>query len=174
MRLIIYLNILILLGISQISQAQNMYFPPDAPSNDWETTAAEDLGWCTDSIQALYQYLDSENTRAFLVLKDGKIVLEQYFGTHTQDSIWVWFSAGKSLRAALVGIAQEEGLLNIQDKTSDYLGRGWTNMDSLREDSIKIWHQLTMTTGIDPNISFDCTDPTCLEYAAPVGTQWVY
>jgi len=41
-------------------------------------------------------------------VKDGKIVLEKYFGTFTKDSLWYWASAGKTLTAFLVGKAQDE------------------------------------------------------------------
>ena len=34
---------------------------------------------------------------------------------------------GKTLTATVTGIAQQEGLLNINNKVSDYLGTGWTS-----------------------------------------------
>ncbi len=151
--------------------AQTPYFPP--ATGTWETIPPSELNWCQEPIDELYDFLETEQTKSFIVLKDGKIVLEHYFGTYTQDSLWVWFSAGKSLRAMLVGIAQEDGLLSIDDKTSDYLGTGWTSMPQQQEDSITIWHHLTMTTGLDET-DFSCTDPTCLTYAAPAGTRWFY
>jgi len=155
-----------------ISFAQYLYFPP-SDSNDWDTLSPASLGWCPDSIEALYHFLETEQTKSFIVLKDGKVVLEQYFGTYTQDSLWFWFSAAKSLRAALVGIAQEEGYLDIHDRTSDYLGSGWTSLPPEKEDSITLWHQLTMTTGLDET-EFSCTDPECLTYLADAGTRWAY
>jgi len=102
--------------------------------------------------------LELQGTKSFILLKNGKIVLERYFGTFSQDSSWVWFSAGKSFRAVLIGIAQKEGFLNINDHTSEYLGRGWTSLTQPQEDSITIWHQLTMTTGLN-ELFFTCTNP---------------
>lgn len=122
----------------------------------------------------LYEFLEERETKGFLLLKDGKIVLEQYFGSHGQDSLWFWFSAGKSLRAVLLGIAQEDGLLDINDPTSDYLGEGWTSLTPEQEAAITVWHQMTMTTGLDEAESFVCTDPECLTYKAPPGTRWYY
>lgn len=109
------------------------------------------------------------------MLKDGKIVLEKYFGSFTKDSPWHWASAGKTLTSALVGIAQEEGLLKINEKTSKYLGKGWTSCPVEKEDKISIWNQLTMTTGLDYQMEdLDCTHPECLKYRADAGTQWYY
>ncbi|PHI18358.1 serine hydrolase [Lewinellaceae bacterium SD302] len=154
--------------------AQELYFPPshDAAA-EWAVTTPEELSWQTDSIASLYEFLEAEQTDAFLVLKDGKIVLEQYFGTYTQDSIHYWASASKSLRAMLVGIAQEEGELDINDPTSDYLGEGWTSLDQEQEDSITVLSQLKMTSGLNEFL-FGCTDPACLLYRAPVDTRWAY
>ncbi len=97
----ILLFLLLFVGVQAVGQ--DLYFPPKA-SNAWETTDPESLGWCQQSIDSLYDFLENEETKSFIVLKDGKIVLEKYFGGFTADSLWAWFSAGKSLRASLVGI----------------------------------------------------------------------
>ena len=154
------------------SQSQTLYFPP-VTGNTWETMAPSELGWCPDKIQQLYQYLESTNSKAFIVLKDGRIVLEKYFGNFTQDSLWVWNSAGKTLTAFTVGIAQREGYLSIEDTTSNYLGTGWTSLTPAQEAKITIRHQLTMTTGLNDS-NFDCTDPACLTYLTEPGTRWAY
>lgn len=88
----------------------------------------------------MYNFLEQKNSKAFILLKDGKIVLEKYFGAFTQDSIWYWASAGKTLTALLTGIAQEEGYLLITDSTSKYLGSGWTSEPPQKERLITVWH----------------------------------
>ena len=154
--------------------AQSDYFPPSG-SNDWETLDPASLGWCPERIDSLYGFLGSRNTKAFLVLKDGRIVLEHYFGTFTQDSLWYWASAGKTLTSTLVGIAQEEGFLDISLPTSTYLGTGWTSAPPDKEALITVRNQLTMTTGLDDGVAdSDCTDPACLTYLADAGTRWAY
>lgn len=154
--------------------AQAYYFPP-LTGTEWATTSPEELGWCTDKIPALYEYLESEETKAFIVLKDGKIVLEKYFGTFSADSNWYWASAGKTLTSFLVGLAQEQGKLSIQDQTNKYLGNGWTSLSQSQEDNITIRHQLTMTTGLDDGVMDNyCTEPACLIYKANPGTRWAY
>ncbi len=164
----------VILFAAQTLAAQNLYFPP-LTGNVWETLSPDSLGWCEDEIGNLYQYLDEKNTKAFIVLKNGRIVLEKYFGTFQQDSIWYWASAGKSATAVLAGIAQQEGLLDIDDPTSDYLGLGWTSAPPEKEALITIRHQLSMTTGLDDGTGdVDCTIPSCLQYLADAGTRWAY
>lgn len=158
---------------SLLSKAQ-LYYPPNT-GNIWATITPADMGYCSDSIDALYDFLEQNNTKAFLLLKDGKIVLEKYFGTFTADSNWYWASAGKTLTAGLVGIAQQNGFLSISDTTSKYLGTGWTSCTQAQEDKITIRHQLSMTTGLDDGTgNADCTQPSCLLYKADAGTRWAY
>jgi CubicO group peptidase (beta-lactamase class C family) len=166
------LLVLTVCALSCTLPAQDSYFPP-IDTEDWDTIDPASLNFCPDSIAALYDYLEAEQTKSFLLLKDGRIVLEQYFGTYERDSLWFWASAGKSLRATLVGIAQERGLLDIGQASSDFLGEGWTSLTPAQEAQITIWHQITMTSGLNP-LQFDCTDPECLTFLAAPETFWAY
>lgn len=170
MKTIIFL-ISLLTFCSFKSEAQ-LYFPPNV--GNWDTLAPATLGWCPDKVQNLYDYLELTNSKAFILLKDGKIVLEKYFGTFTADSIHEWNSAGKTLVGFTVGVAQENGLLSISDTTSSYLGTGWTSLTAQQEEKITIKNQLSMTTGMDDATNSDCTDPACLTYLADAGNRWAY
>ena len=112
--------ILLFLIISKEQASAQLYFPP-ANGSIWDTISPSTLGWCQDKIDSLVDYLGNKNSKAFILLKDGKIVVEHYYGTFTQDSLWYWASAGKSLTSFVVGIAKQEGLLNLADSTSKYL-----------------------------------------------------
>ena len=154
--------------------AQNLYFPPNT-GNTWDTLAPQSLGYCQASIDSLYNFLERNNTKAFILLKGGKIVLEKYFGTFTKDSLWYWASAGKTITSFLVGKAQEENYISITDTSSTYLGKGWTNCTITQENKIKIRNQLTMTSGLDDGVPNNhCTLDTCLNYLANAGTRWAY
>ncbi|MFD2921827.1 serine hydrolase domain-containing protein [Terrimonas rubra] len=151
-----------------------LYFPP-LTGDTWETTTPASLQWNQAAINTLYDYLEQKHTKAFIVLKDGKIVLEKYYDTFSAGSNWYWASAGKTVTAMLVGIAQAEGKLSIGDKTSKYLGTGWTHASPAKEDLITIRHQLTMTTGLDDGVTDNyCTSPECLVYKADAGSRWSY
>ena len=146
----LFLVILVLFSCSDDEQimdsppTSNLYFP-DINSTQWKTTPPEQLNWQTSAIEDLYDFLEQNNTRAFVVLKDGKIVLENYWGTtiqntapFDQNSLWYWASAGKTLTSFLVGIAQDNQLLSIEDSSATYLGNGWTSLTQKQEELIKI------------------------------------
>ncbi len=156
------------------ASVSTLYFPP-VTGSDWQTSTPASLGWNETELNNLYTYLDSKNTKAFIILKNGKIVVERYFGTFTKDSSWYWASAGKTMTAFLVGIAQQDGILNINNKTNQYLGTGFTTAPLAKENLITIKHQLTMTSGLDDGVAdSDCTLPACLVYKADAGTRWAY
>lgn len=163
-----------LCGFAERLNAQSLYFPPTS-GDGWATTDPTTLGYCTAGLDSLDTFLEASNSKAFILLKDGKIVHERYFGTFTSDSLWLWNSAGKSLTAFIVGLAQQDGFLDINEPTSTYLGTGWTMATPQQEAAITVRNQLTMTTGLDDGVpQQDCTDPECLLYKADAGTRWAY
>ncbi|MFN5323654.1 MAG: serine hydrolase domain-containing protein [Bacteroidota bacterium] len=165
---------LVLILQSNSAVSQSLYFPPNGV-NQWDTLSPFTLGWCQDGIDSLNQFLDSNNTKAFILLKDGKIVLESYFGGFAQNDPWYWASAGKTITAFMTGIAQQEGYLDIHDTTSQYLGSGWTSCTQQQEEKITIRNQLTMTSGLDDGVADPyCTIDTCLTYESDAGTRWAY
>jgi CubicO group peptidase (beta-lactamase class C family) len=171
------LRVLLILGLFALragSDAQQLYFPP-LTGTTWETVTPASLGWNVANIDTLRAYLGTQNTRAFILLKDGRIAIEMYFGTFTRDSAWYWASAGKSLTSVLVGIARREGVLSLTDTTSRWLGKGWTSESAAQEGRITIRHQLSMTSGLDDGVSDPyCTEPSCLIYKADAGARWAY
>lgn len=166
--------IIFLLFFPLCSYSQSLYFPP-LTGNTWDTVSPASLGWCQPELDSLIAYAGEKNSKALIILKDGKIVVEEYYGSFTMDSVWYWASAGKSLTAVLTGIAQQEGFLSIQDSTQAYLGTGWTSAPLPKEQLITVRNQLTMTSGLDDGVADpDCTIDTCLQYLADAGTRWAY
>ena len=149
-----------------------MYFPP-LTGTAWETKSLIDLEWNTAAEQPLSDYLELKNTKSFIILVNGRIVMEKYFNGHTASSNWYWASAGKTLTATVTGIAQQEGLLNINNKVSDYLGTGWTSAPMAKENLITCKHLLTMTSGLNDALGDDVS-PANLQYTADAGTRWAY
>ncbi|MCI9846258.1 serine hydrolase domain-containing protein [Flavobacterium pectinovorum] len=156
---------------SDTAQPQSMYFPP-LTGNTWETTSITDLKWNQNAVQPLLDYLELKNSRSFIILVNGRIVLENYFNDHSATKNWYWASAGKTLTATVTGIAQQEELLNINNKVSQYLGNNWTSETLPKENLITCKHLLTMTSGLDD--STDDVEPANLIYKADAGTRWAY
>jgi CubicO group peptidase (beta-lactamase class C family) len=168
--------LLLTLVVSVSSPAQELYFPPAQSTGVWETRSPQDLNWCQDRLDSLQEFLRRTYTKAFIILKDGRIVREWYFDAFQRDSVWYWASAGKTATAALVGIAQDQKLLDINAPSSRYLGNGWSMMTKAQEDAITVRHHLTMTTGVEgrgPDDT-DCRTPDCFTYRASPGTIWDY
>ncbi len=153
---------IIFLFVGQIALGQ-VYFPPN-DNSAWLTTEPDELGWCQESIDTLSSYLESRNTKSFMILKDGRIVLESYYNNHSESDIWYWASAGKTITATLVGAAREENLLDIDDPVSNYIGEGWTQCTLEAELERTIWNQLTMTSSFNnSSLLWDCTEPSCFQ-----------
>jgi CubicO group peptidase (beta-lactamase class C family) len=152
---------------------ESMYFPP-LTTDTWETKSIADLGWKQTAVQPLLDYLNLKNSKGFIILVNGRIVMENYFYGHTASTNWYWASAGKTLTTTLTGIAQQEGLININNKVSDYIGTGWTSLPLAKENLITNKHLLTMTSGIEDVANGDAVDPASLTYKADAGTRWAY
>lgn len=155
------------------SATETTYFPPLTGST-WETKSTASLGWKQDAVQPLLDYLALKNSKSFIILVNGRIVMENYFNGHSATTNWYWASAGKTLTATLSGIAEQEGYLNINNKVSDYIGTGWTSLPLDKENGITNKHLLTMTSGLEDINNGDAVDPASLTYKADAGTRWAY
>lgn len=156
-----------------VNPQEPMYFPSTDESTIWQTKSIQELGWNQNAVQPLLDYLQLKNSKSFMILVNGKIVVENYFDGHTQNSLWYWASAGKTLTASVVGIAQQDGLINTNNKVSNYLGSGWTSAPLAKENLITLKHLLTMTSGLDDTFG-DEVSPSNLHYIADAGSRWAY
>ena len=173
-KLLLVLSIIV---INSSIKAQSLYFPP-LTGTTWDSILPSSIGYCQPRIDSLYNYLQAKNTKSFIILKDGKRVLEKYFGTYTKDSVFYWASASKSLASFITGMAQQKGYININNTVSTYLGTGWTSAPLIKENMITVKNLLEMTSGLDDAPPLPCdnedTAKTCLIYKANAATRWAY
>lgn len=148
----------------------SLYFPTN--TGTWQTTSTTELGWKTSAVADLKTFLAQTNTKSFMILVNGRIVMEEYFNGQTATAEWEWNSAGKTLISTITGIAQQEGLLKIGNKASDYLGTAWTSMPLEKENLITVKNLLTMTSGNDDTKQL-MIKPN-LGYVADAGSRWAY
>ena len=91
------------------------------------------------------------NVRSILLVKNGNIILEEYFYHYHRYVIQDFRSVGKSVTSELVGIAIDKGFIKgVNEKLFDYFpefekGTDWDK----RKDEILLHHVLNMTWGID-------------------------
>jgi CubicO group peptidase (beta-lactamase class C family) len=155
----------------QPDPVEPMYYPSNTDAA-WETKTFSDLQWDETAADELEEYLIQKHTKSFMILVNGRIVMEKYYDGHAQTSSWEWNSAGKTLVATTTGIAQQEGLLNINNKASQYLGEGWTSESIEKENLITSRHLLTMTSGLADDK--ELVTKANLTYLADAGTRWSY
>lgn len=149
-----------------------IYFPP-INSEMWDTKSMSELGWNVTNSQALLDFLEEKKTKGFIMLHNGKIVIESYMNGHNETSSWYWASAGKTLTTTATGIAQDQGILDINDKVSDYIGTGWTSIPLEKENLITNKNLLSMTSGLDDTLGEDISAEN-LQYLADSGDRWAY
>jgi len=149
-----------------------IYYPP-INSETWETISTNELNWNEEALMSLNRFLDEKNTKSFIILYNGKIAVEWYLNGHSETSPWYWASAGKTLTAALTGIAQDNSIININNRVSDYLGTGWTSTAIEKENLITCKNLLSMDSGLDDSLGDDVS-PENLQFIANSGTRWAY
>ena len=152
---------------------ESMYFPPNDGNSTWETKSISDLGWNANAVQPLLDYLQLKNSKSFILLVNGRIVMENYFNGHSASTLWKWNSAGKTLTSTVTGITEQEGLININNTVSNYIGSGWTSIPLAKENLITCKNLLSMNSGLDDTLGDDVS-PSNLQYVADAGTRWAY
>lgn len=115
--------------------------------------SAEEAGFNKDSIIALTDTMAKFKQRDFIglvVIKENKIVLENYYNTFWRNHIHDIRSAGKSITALLLGIAIKDGL--VKDLEQDvYTFFPKKKYPSIHEDykRVKLINLLNMVSGLD-------------------------
>ena len=129
--------------------------PPEYwPTDDWRSIDPAEVGMDAVGLQQTYDYVANPNINAqgFVVIRNGYIVLEGYFGKFNMNSRHESFSAAKSFTSALIGIAIEEGYLSGVNETigTFFPQLNEPGMDEAKKE-ITIKHLLTMTSGLEWN-----------------------
>lgn len=146
------------------SPMPSTYYYPPLTGSAWETINPTVLGWDTNKLNGLINYVGANNSTALIILYKGRIVTEKYWLGATSNTSARIFSASKSVAGFLTGLAREQGKLDITKNVSFYLGTGWSNAPLAKENLITVKHLLTMTSGLNESLTYD-TLP---------GTKWYY
>ncbi len=159
------------------TQTSDTYFPKS--DDEWRTITPHEAQWSESDLERALDYAGERNSSGVVILFQGKILAERYWDIEEPSQRYLNFvqgrdpsqrviedvaSAQKSIAAILTGIAQERGYLDIDDPVSQHLGQGWSKASIAQENKITLKHLLSMTSGLNPDLSFD-VEP---------GTKWVY
>lgn len=91
-------------------------------------------------------------TNAMLVIRDGKIVFEDYRNKTNQEDRFVSFSMAKTITSLLIGIALQKGQIkSLDDKAGDYV----PELKDGAYGDVSIRHILQMRSGVDYEERYD-------------------
>ena len=110
----------------------------------WEVVSPTQVKLDKNRLQRLIEKIQDSiihSVDGIVVVKNGKIALEQYFNGFSKDSLHNMASVGKSITSALVGIAIDKGLIpGLQTKVADYFDKDYDiqyPMDQKQQIEIK-------------------------------------
>ena len=142
---------LLLPGCGPAGPPQAYHVPPEL-DDGWETASPEEVGMDREKIGALARDVRNggyDSLHSVLVVKDGKLVLEEYAHGYSRERTNDVASVTKSVASILIGIAIEQGTVAGTDESLADLFPAHAdliNADPGKED-VKLWHLLTMTSG---------------------------
>jgi CubicO group peptidase (beta-lactamase class C family) len=102
----------------------------------------------------LFDYLAYNRVAGLLILKDGKVVLEDYELGASPDTRWISFSMAKSIASTLVGAAVRQGFISSLD---DPMTRYVPELKGGAYDGVSIRNVLQMASGVKWDETY--TDP---------------
>lgn len=144
------------------------YSVPPVTGDGWVTASLSDVGMDTEPLKKMMnQYLNTDHhVHSILIVKDGKLVFEEYFGgfdfggdaSNGYQGPWVDFnrdiphclhSATKSFTSALAGIAIDKKFIpDVKEKMFDYFN-DYAYLYDGEKGKITLEHLLVNTSGLD-------------------------
>ena len=125
------------------------------PTEKWPRSTPEEQGinrkrW-DDLIRRIRHEKECPQLHSLLVVRNGYLVLEEYFDGFNAEIVNSLQSVSKSFTSAVMGIAIEQGKIrNVDEKVLDFFPNihNIQNMDD-RKASMKLRDLLTMRSGTD-------------------------
>lgn len=142
MRKIACLSLFVMLVITGCRNSVDL--PRGRVSSEWAAAA-----------EAFYQDAvsvptpDKAQPHSIIVLKNGKVIFEEYFAGFAPDSLHEVYSVSKTVLAIATGFAVEEGRISVDDKVTDFFPDKLPEHVSDTLSSMTIRHLLTMTCGME-------------------------
>lgn len=146
-----------LLHLSSFSHGQHtyQYSQPKELTDGWKTSDLKSQNVDSTLIYKLFSQLHNgeHKIHSALLIKDDKILIEEYFDKHEVDMQHGLRSVNKSIISILMGIAIDKGYIeSLDDPILKYLKSPIPNKNlDTRKNQITIKNLLTMSTGLDCN-----------------------
>src|SRR4249919_3961401 len=107
------------------------------------TAAPTEAGFDATILDQLADEAEQLHSSCFLVARQGRVVFARYWNGATADAEQEVFSVTKSVTSTLVGLAQADGDLSIDDTAATYID-DWRGTPS---DSVTVRNLLSMDSG---------------------------
>jgi CubicO group peptidase (beta-lactamase class C family) len=120
--------------------------PVGGQSFDWQVATPESQGFAREKLDELARVLAAKKTRAFLVIRNDRIVYEWYAADHGAGKTHGTASLAKALVAGLsLSIAITDGKITLDDRAAQYI-KPW--QDDPRKSKITVRHLGSHTSGL--------------------------
>lgn len=127
------------------------YNVPGKIDDDWQTASLSEEGMDTNFINRLMEKILNEsykNIQGILIVKDNKLVLEEYFYGYKRDQKHFIASVTKSVTGTCAGIAMDKKLItDLNTPLYKYFPEYSSSIGSGEKKEINLYHLLTMTAG---------------------------
>jgi CubicO group peptidase (beta-lactamase class C family) len=127
------------------------------PTEGWEYATPAQRGMDSHSLEAMVQDIKASSYQvdSALVIKNGYIVLDEYFGSFRKGNLHNIFSCTKSFVSTLFGIAQEKGdIPDLDTRLLDLYPKIIPENQGNWKESITLRHLLMMSAGFDARDSW--------------------
>lgn len=116
----------------------------------WATASVAQVGGSTEMVEdGLERARDNERLLSLLVVKSGRLVVEEYFGNAAREDLHDVRSVTKSVVSALAGLVIERGDIGgVEDPIGGYLDTLVTDL-APEKAAITIEHLLNMASGLE-------------------------
>ncbi len=136
-------------GVPETSSTSTSVPPATAtrvPGAEWISVSPDDVDLDPSVLGEVAETASAGNSRCLVVARDGVLAGEWYFEGSTAESTQNVFSVTKSVTSVLVGIAQADGVLDIEQSASTWIpewkgtpSEAVTVRDLLSNDSGREW-----------------------------------
>ena len=151
------------------------------PEPDWVAGDPAAHGFDVAKLEEAVAWAEANESHCLLVVRNGDLVLERYFGDATAATPMKSWSVAKSHVSAIVGVALQRGELgSLDDSIADYL----PSLAGDPRQQVTLRHLLSMTAGLYDGVlgdmagMFTAQDMTAKALATELqsdpGTAWEY
>ena len=134
-------------------QRDYVYQQPEATDDGWETSTLRDEGVEPAGLNEMMLEILAGNSKyvhSILLVKNGKLIFEEYFFGYSRDTKHFLASVSKSVTSLTMGLAIDKGYVRDVNTLAyeffpDYKTTKWLK----RKYPIRLKHLLTMTAGLE-------------------------